>query len=525
MGADLAGALADGGIHLYRRRVQFQLLAERLLGLVHGTLDGLVPGLVGRVVGIVLQSVVVGLDRAGQAVHRQGQFGLLALQVDGRRPQAVNADLQFKQPAGCVADFGPVGGGAAVPPGVAGGFQRYLLAGDGAPHDVGHHLAAVGVGDGDHIPGARQDAAGGQHADLQRGVTDCAGLHHVQRPVRRGGQHLPGHAHQHVVGAGHRRTEGQFLPDGLRHRFQLRLAVGGQQQVALQHQRIGAGGIGRVHDPHIGVRLADLHLLDQRRAVLLVGQRALQVRLLLELHPVQLALRRAQDAVGQAHIAGAHRGGGADHLIAAGHIPRKLEPAVRRHAGEPAERLARPLDDLPPGDAVAVKKLHLVVCIGQAIHGAVHKLDAADLAGGSHKVGNRHWEVGLVVPQPGRKILVKTDHPVVGVQPVDVGACLCGLLGHEDAHRRLAAQVCVEAGQGKLLARLNLHRVMRRPQFDLCAGRAGRPRAQVGLVVALLGESDAADLSIGLIAAAQHKPAGQQHDFVLDDGSSPPSIE
>ena len=452
MGADLAGALADGRIHLCRRRVQFQLLAERLLGLVHGALDGLVPGLVGRVVGIVLQSVVVGLDRAGQAVHRQGQFGLLALQVDGRRPQAVNADLQFKQPAGCVADFGPVGGGAAVPPGVAGGFQRYLLAGDGAPHDVGHHLAAVGVGDGDHIPGARQDAAGGQHADLQRGVTDCAGLHHVQRPVRRGGQHLPGHAHQHVVGAGHRRTEGQFLPDGLRHRFQLRLCVGRQKQIALQHQRVGAGGIGRVHDPHIGVRLADLHLLDQRRAVLLVGQRALQVRLLLELHAVQLALRRAQDAVGQAHIAGAQRGGGADHLIAAGHIPRKLEPAVRRHAGEPAEHLARPLDDLPPGDAVGVECLHLVVRVGQPVHGAVHKFHAAGFAGGGHNVRDGHWEVRLMVPQPGREVLIQPDHAVVGVQAVDVGARLGRALGNKDPHLLGAAEVGVQPFQNELIA-------------------------------------------------------------------------
>ena len=254
--------------------------------------------------------------------------------------------------------------------------------------------------------------------------------------------------------------------------------------------------------------MADLHLLDQRRAVLLVGQRALQVRLLLELHPVQFALRRAQDAIGQAHIAGAQLSGGADHLIAAGHIPRKLEPSVRRHAGEPAERLARPLDDLPPGDAVRIKRPHLVVRVGQPVHGAVHKFHAAGFAGGGHNVRDGHWEVRLMVPQPGREVLIQPDHAVVGVQAVDVGAGLGGLLGNENAHRLLIAQVRVDAGQGEFLARLNLHHIMRRPQLDLRTGRAGRAGAKIGLVVALLGQGHGADLRVGIISAIQHKSTG-----------------
>ena len=258
---------------------------------------------------------------------------------------------------------------------------------------------------------------------------------------------------------------------------------------------------------------------------MLVGQRALQVRLLLELHAVQLTLRRAQDAIGQAHIAGAQLSGGADHLIAAGRIPRKLEPAVRRHAGEPAERLARPLDDLPPGDAVRIKRLHLIVCIGQAVHRARGQLHPAHLAGGGHNVRDGHWEVRLMVPQPGREVLIQPDHAVVGVQAVDVGAGLGGLLGNENAHRLLVAQVRVDAGQRELLARLQLHHIMRRPQLDLRTGRARRPRAQVGLVVTLLGKLHAANLSIGLIAAAQHKPTVQQHDFVLDDDPHPLALD
>ena len=230
------------------------------------------------------------------------------------------------------------------------------------------------------------------------------------------------------------------------------MCVGRQKQIALQHQRVGAGGIGRVHDPHIGVRLADLHLLDQRRAVLLVGQRALQVRLLLELHPVQFALRRAQDAIGQAHIAGAQLSGGADHLIAAGRIPGEFEPAVRRHAGEPAERLARPLDDLPPGDAVGVECLHLVACIGQAIHRTRGQFHPAHLAGGGHNVRDGHWEVRLMVPQPGREVLIQPDHAVVGVQAVDVGARLGRALGNKDPHLLGAAEVGVQPFQNELIA-------------------------------------------------------------------------
>ena len=255
---------------------------------------------------------------------------------------------------------------------------------------------------------------------------------------------------------------------------------------------------------------------------MLVGQRALQVRLLLELHAVQLVLRRAQDAIGQAHIAGAQRGGGADHLIAAGRIPRKLEPTVRRHAGKPAERLARPLDDLPPGDAVGVECLHLVVCIGQAVHRARGQLHPAHFAGGGHNVRDGHWEVRLMVPQPGREVLIQPDHAVVGVQAVDIGAGLGGLLGTENADRRLVADVGVDAGQRELLARSQLHHIMRRPQLNLGTRRAGRPGAEVSAVVALLGQGDGTDLRVGFVAAEQHKTAGQQRDFVLDDSASPP---
>ena len=68
-----------------------------------------------------------------------------------------------------------------------------------------------------------------------------------------------------------------LLINGLGHRAQRLGTGGGQQQVAAEHQRVGAGFLRRIEHPHIVGALFDLHLVDEGGLKVLMAQRPGQI--------------------------------------------------------------------------------------------------------------------------------------------------------------------------------------------------------------------------------------------------------
>ena len=313
----------------------------------------------------------------------------------------------------------------------------------------------------------------------------------------------------------------QLLIKGTGHRAQGVGAVGREKQVPVQHQGVVPLCIGGPDDPHILLALPDLHLVQGSGLVVLVLQGPLQVIPGAVSHPPDLgrgcAQHRPRQAQGRAYPSGTrryeHR---RPHPVL---VPGQFQGTGRRDAGKPSRRLGRPLQKLPPGQAVHAEGPDLIPDVGQVIQCARFQRHAAPVAHLADKIGQGQREHPLIVPQPEGQVFVKEDHPVVGRDLVDIGAGLGGLFRQEDARRGLGACIGVQAVEGQLIPLGNEQTVFRCPQFQLGAGRTGRPGAQVRAVAHLLGEGHAADGVAAAFAAGQDGTIRQQQ-FMFQHGPS-----
>ena len=173
----------------------------------------------------------------------------------------------------------------------------------------------------------------------------------------------------------------------------------------------------------VRVTLSDGSVQDLEGENLVIGQRSGQI----PRHPLpkgpDLPVRRDQQLPRQAQRRPLCRGGPRPdtHRGKVG-IPAKGQPAVRRHAGEPAGGLRRPLDQLAAGQAVGVEGGDLAAAVGQAVQRAVGQRHAAPGADVLDKDRQAHGKAFLLFPQPGRQVLVQQRHAVVGRDGVYVGA-------------------------------------------------------------------------------------------------------
>ena len=372
--------------------------------------------------------------REGELVHRLAQLAVVPRQVPRLDGEAVDGGLHLQHLA---LDVEPaaVDGGHTVPPGVAGGFQPGLRGG----------------ADGAHHPGLQPLAGGGHHPD----------------PLAR---------RHRAVGEGAHRAGGVAAPDGRRliegpgHRAQGLVGIGGEQQVALDHQGIGAGLLRRPDHPHVGVALADLHLVDGGGGVVLVGKAVLPVG-----H--RLAQRRLRRGAGGQ----AHRAPGVG-------VPAEGQRPVGVAVGIASRRLGRPLEQLPPRKAVGVEGPHLVAAVaGQA----ARQRQAAGIRHPLHKGIQRHGKIPLPVPQPGRQVPLGVDHTVVGREAVEVALAPGGGLRHENP----------QSGAGGAVYPVEGHLLPCRdcrgcgpvpPRVPPPASRRRRPGGQVGAGVEGVGPLQAA---------------------------------
>ena len=299
------------------------------------------------------------------------------------------------------------------------------------------------------------------------------------------------------------------------HRPQFLGAVGGQQQVALQDQCVGTGSIGRVDHPHIAVALADLHLIQRRRHVLLIGKPALAVGRLPLPEPPHHTRCGAQGLPRQAELCARRLGSGAQAPDGFGcRIPTEGQLPVRVYAGIPAGGLGRPLDQLPPGKVVGIKGADPVAAIGQPVQGIIGQRNAALGTDLLYKGRQRQREVLLVRFQPGGQGFIQQGHPVIRSDLADVGAGLDRFFGQEDPYRRFGTSEGIGAEQGQFIPLADLQAVFRHPQFDLGTGRTGGAGAKVGLVVDLFGHRHAADGIFARCGAAGQVDAVGQPDSV-----------
>lgn len=218
------------------------------------------------------------------------QVGVLAGQCGGLYFQAVHAGLDLQHLAGQVLVALAVHGAGTFPAGAAHALKAGFAGGDCGAHQVGVELSPACVLNVHDLPAGKAGAAG--HRYFAGGV---------------------GHVFQHVV---------QVLGNA----FQVGFGAGCQQQVALHCIGVGGSGAVGVDDPHVTVRLPDLHFLNGLYRVVLVTQ----------------AVRIKSNAA-----VGSIRGDFSSAALVC--VGQELQLAVCIHVGVAACRFRRPRNDLAAG--------------------------------------------------------------------------------------------------------------------------------------------------------------------------------
>ena len=424
------------------------------------------------------------------ALNVKAQLGVLAGQFRRLEFKAVHRSPDLQHLAGQIFVDLLVDSCRSVPAGVAGTLQRH----------------AVGAPAGRHDPGVKYPPARVLHAD------DLPG----PQPQRGGLCGRDAHGAGCVLNALHLRIQ------RLRDRPQRGVGAGCQQQIALDGQRVGARLIGGENHPDVVTALPDLDLVDCLTGIILIGQRSVVVRR----DAVRVGGRSGQQIV-LFGVLQQRAGGirqqrrrrralpGPDDDVAPVRIPRKFKRAVGVGAQKAPGRLRHPGQQLPPGQVVRVKRLHLVAAVGgQRRVGDRH---AAARSHGLRKRPQAHGELPLDAAQPGGLDAVQPADRIIGIDLIGVAAVFGRLDGAEDADLFPAARG-VQPVTGHLGAGGDAQRVARlHPQLDLQLAGAGRARGKVGVVRDRLRIAQAADRVVTHLPAADFRSI-RQHKQMLWHG-------
>ena len=287
-----------------------------------------------RLVDQALRLLAVDLagDRRGQPIDRDRELGVLPLKLRRLDVQTIDRAGDFQHLAAQVFEALLIGRGTAVPARVAGAFERHARAAVGRRHDPGVEDPPAHVLHPHDLPGRKARRRRHPHRAGRVGDAEHQGVEAF------------GHGPQRFVGGG------------------------GQEQVALDRQRVRAGLLRRRDDPDVVGALANLHLVDDGANVILVGQRALVVRhgggragRNLEVIPLGI-LQQRSGRIRQQHPAPRPR---PDDDVPPILVPGKCQLAVGRRPQKRPRSLRHPGKQLPPGQVIRIKRLHLVAAIAR----------------------------------------------------------------------------------------------------------------------------------------------------------------